>query len=103
MATAHHLLLPLMVSGDDVMGFVRGLGTGHADAGVVGAAVDIQKTFVLLTDLLLQVESGFDQTVRGQRLHLCNRERARNLNVSITNPGPWQGVPRYGRKSAYGQ
>lgn len=70
MATAHHLLLPLMVSGGDVVGLVRGLGAGRADAGVVRAAVDLQKTFVFLTDLFLQVESGFDQTVRYQSLHL---------------------------------
>lgn len=53
-----------MVSGDNVMGFVRGLGAGRADAGVVRAAVGLQKTFVFLTDLLLQVESGFDQAMR---------------------------------------
>lgn len=70
MTAAHRLLLPLVVNGDDVVRFVRGLSAGRADAGVVGAAVDFQKTFVFLTDLLLQVESGFDQTMRRQRLHL---------------------------------
>lgn len=69
-ATAHHLLLPLVVRGDDLVGLVRGLSAGHADAGVVRAAVDLQKTFVFLADLVLQVESGFDQTMRYQRLHL---------------------------------
>lgn len=52
------------------MGFVCGFSAGHADAGVVGAAVDVQETFVFLTDLLLQVEGGFDQTMRRQRLYL---------------------------------
>lgn len=70
LATAHHLLLPLVLSGDEVVGFVRGLCAGRADAGVVAAAVDLQETLVFLADLLLQVESGFDQTVRRQSLHL---------------------------------
>lgn len=69
-ATAHHLLLPLVVGRDDVVGLVRGLGAGRADAGVVCAAVDLQETFVFLADLLLQVESGFDETMRHQRLRL---------------------------------
>lgn len=59
-----------MVSGGDAVGLVRGLGADRADAGVVRAAVDLQKTFVFLTDLFLQVECGFDQTVRHQSLHL---------------------------------
>lgn len=69
-ATAHRLLLPLVVSGNNVVGLVRGLGAGRADAGVVCAAVGPQKTFVFLADLLLQVESGFDQVMRHQRLCL---------------------------------
>lgn len=43
---------------------MRGLGTGLADADVVGATVEVQKTLVFLTDLLFQVESGFNQTMR---------------------------------------
>lgn len=70
MAAAHRLLLPLVVGGDDVVGLVCDLGASRADAGVVRAAVDLQKTLVLLTDLVLQVEGGFNQTMRYQRLHL---------------------------------
>lgn len=67
---AHHLLLPLVVSGDDVVGFVRAVGARGADAGVVRAAVAVQEALVLLAELLLQVERGFDEPVRGQRLDL---------------------------------
>jgi len=63
MTSAHRLLLKLVVDGDDVVGFVRGLSTGSADAGVVRAAVGVQKTLVFLTDLVLQVEGGFNQTM----------------------------------------
>lgn len=52
-ATAHHLLLPLMVSGTDVVWLVCGLCAGRADAGVVGAAVNVQQAFVFLTDFVL--------------------------------------------------
>lgn len=69
-----------MVGGDDVVGLVRGLGTGRADAHVVRAAVDLQQTFVFLTDLVLQVESGFDQTMRHQSLHLRGGRTAVDLN-----------------------
>lgn len=62
--STHHPLLILVVDGDDVVGFVRGLGAGGADADVVSAAVCVQKTFVFLADLLLQVESGFNQMMR---------------------------------------
>ena len=63
MTAAYCFLLELMVDGDNVVGFVRGLSTDGADAGVVGAAVDVQKTFVFLADLFLQVEGGLNQTV----------------------------------------
>jgi len=59
-----------VVHGDDVVGLVRGLGAHRADGGVVGAAVHLQEALVLLADLLLQVERGFDQTVGHQGLHL---------------------------------
>lgn len=59
-----------MVGGDDVVGLVSDLGAGRADAGVIRAAVGLQKTLVLLADLVLQVEGGFDQTMRYQRPHL---------------------------------
>lgn len=52
------------------MGLVHAVGAGGADAGVVRPAVVVQETLVLLTDLLLQVESGFDEPVGGERLHL---------------------------------
>lgn len=67
---AHHLLLPLVLGGHDVVGLVRGLGAGCADAHVVRAAVGVQEALVLLADLVLQVERGIDEAVRHQRLHL---------------------------------
>ena len=67
---AHHLLLPLVVSGDDVVGLVHAVGARRAEAGVVSAAVAVQEPLVLLTELLLQVESGFDEPMRHERLHL---------------------------------
>lgn len=66
----HHLFLPLVVSGNNVMGLVHAVGAGGADAGVVCPAVVVQETLVFLTDLLFQVESGFDEPVGGERLHL---------------------------------
>lgn len=62
-ALAHRLLLPLVVNGDNVVGFVHGVAAGRADAGVVRAAVVVQETLVFLADLLLQVESGLDETM----------------------------------------
>lgn len=59
-----HLLLKFMVNGDNLMGFVCGIGTGRADAHVVGPAVHIQETFVFLTNFVFQVESWFNQTMR---------------------------------------
>lgn len=59
-----------MVHGDDVVGLVRGLGADRADGDVVRATVHLQETLVLLADLLLQVEGGFDQAVRDQGLYL---------------------------------
>lgn len=44
------------------------LSAGRADAHVVGAAVDLQQTFVFLADLVFQVESRFNQSMR--RLYL---------------------------------
>lgn len=70
----HHLLLPLVVSGDDVVWLVGALGAGRADADVVGAAVDVQQTLVFLADLVLQVESRFNQSVGCHGLHLHRRE-----------------------------
>lgn len=67
---AHHLLLPLVVGGHVVVGLVRGLGAGRADADVIRAAVGVQEALVLLADLVLQVERGIDEAVRHQRLHL---------------------------------
>lgn len=85
MSTAYHLLLPLALGGHDVVGLVRGRGAGAADAGVVGAAVGLQEPLVLLTDLDLQVESGFNQMVGGQGLHLggvAGEQRDKFKNVS---------------------
>ncbi len=76
---AHRLLLPLMLGGDDVVGFVRGLGTRRADAGVICAAVNLEQTFVFLADLVLQMECRFDQTMRDQRLHLQGGAHAIDL------------------------
>lgn len=59
-----------MVSGDDVVGLVHAVGARCADAGVVRAAVAVQETLVFLTELLLQVESGFHEPVRDEGLHL---------------------------------
>lgn len=59
-----------MVSGDDVVGLVQAVGARGADAGVVRAAVAVLETIVFLTELLLQVESGFDEPVRDERLYL---------------------------------
>lgn len=56
----NRLLLPFVDGGDNVVGLVHALSAGCADAGVVGAAVHLQQTLVLFTDLLLQVESGFN-------------------------------------------
>lgn len=67
---AHHLLLPLVVGGHVVVGLVRGLSAGRADADVIRAAVGVQEALVLLADLVLQVERGIDEAVRHQRLHL---------------------------------
>lgn len=50
---AYRLFLELVVDGDDIVGLVRGVCTGCADAGVVGAAISVQKTFVFFTDLFL--------------------------------------------------
>lgn len=61
--TTYRLLLELVVDGDNVVGFVRGLGAGGADADVVSAAVGVQEAFVFLADLVLQVEGGFDQSM----------------------------------------
>lgn len=52
------------------MGLVHAVGAGGADAGVVCPAVVVQEALVFLTDLLFQVESGFDEPVGGERLHL---------------------------------
>lgn len=59
-----------MVNGDSLMGFVCSIGTGRADAYVVAPAVDIQETFMFLTDFVFQVESWFNQTMRCQCLDL---------------------------------
>lgn len=63
------------------MGLVHAVGAGCADAGVVRAAVVVQETLVFLTDLLLQVESGFDEPVGHEGLHL---QRTMSLKWSET-------------------
>lgn len=75
----HHLLLPLVISGNDVMRLVGALGTCRADADVVGAAVDVQQTLVFLADLVLQVESRFNQSVGCHGLHLLRRKDNHNI------------------------
>lgn len=77
-STAHHFLLPLVVRGDNFVGLMCGFSAGRADADVVIAAVDLQEALVFLTDLLLQVEGGFNQTMRRQGLYLQEK-----LDMSI--------------------
>lgn len=59
-----------MVSRDNVVGLVHAVAAGCADAGVVCSTVVVQETLVFLTDLLLQVESGFNEPVGNERLYL---------------------------------
>ena len=57
------------------MALVCGVGAGGADAGVVGAAVQLRQPLVLLADLLLQVEGGLHQPVGRHGLHLGETDR----------------------------
>lgn len=52
------------------MGLVHAVGARGADAGVVGATVELQQALVFLAELLLQVERRLDEPVRGERLDL---------------------------------
>lgn len=70
----YHLLLPLVISGNDVVGFVGTFDASRADANVVSAAVDIQQALMFFADLVLQVESRFNQSVGCHGLHLFRRE-----------------------------